>query len=73
MRIVDLIGWQMPITNEESELLDRFKDSAVIEHKTLNQREQLLASQLVNRDVLLRKNQNGQILYKTKIKENTSH
>lgn len=63
MKIIELVGWQMPINNEEADLLDKFEHSTIIEHTDLDPRQQLLAGQLVNKDVLLRRNQNGKITY----------
>ena len=66
MKIVEFTnGIQMPITNEESDVLARF-DSAdtVVIKNTLTEREQVLANQLVNKGVLIRRNQDGKIYYK---------
>jgi hypothetical protein len=65
MKIVELTTKiLMPITNEESQLLDRFSDGEVLSKNQLNEREQLLANQLTVRDVLLRTNENGKIYYR---------
>lgn len=67
MKIVELINHiQLPITNEEADVLGRFGDGEIIEKSQLDLREQHIANQLVNKDVLLRKNQNGKITYKKK-------
>jgi hypothetical protein len=69
MRIVELINHlQVPITNEESDVLGKFHESEIIEKSQLDLREQHIANQLVNKDVLLRKNQDGKIIYKKKIR-----
>jgi hypothetical protein len=68
MKIVELTTKiLMPITNEESQLLDRFSDGEVLSKNQLNEREQLLANQLTVRDVLLRTNENGKIYYRKRI------
>jgi hypothetical protein len=68
MKIVELTTKiLMPITNEESQLLDRFSDGDVLSKNQLNEREQLLANQLTVRDVLLRTNENGKIYYRKRI------
>lgn len=69
MKIVELLNSvQLPITNEESDLLNRFDDREMVPRAELNERQQLVANQLVNKDVLLRRNQDGKIFYKKKIK-----
>jgi len=53
------------ITNEEADLYNKFDEQTLVMAKhELNDREQLIANQLVNKDLLLRKNQDGQIIYK---------
>jgi predicted transcriptional regulator len=67
MRIIEITNSiRIPITNEESDLLGMFAESEVIEKTKLSERERHVANQLVNKDVLLRKNQNGKITYKKK-------
>jgi hypothetical protein len=69
MKIVELLNRvQLPITNEEADLLTKFDGNGILK-SDLNERQQHLANQLVNKDVLLRKNQDGKIIYKKKIKE----
>jgi hypothetical protein len=70
MKIVEIAGGklQLPITNEEAEVLEKFKTDP-IERRELNEREIYIANQLVNKDVLLRKNQDGKISYIKKIKD----
>lgn len=65
MRIVELTrGIQLPITNEEADVLAKFADQEVRLNKTdLTEREQVLANQLVNKGVLVRKNNEGKIQY----------
>jgi hypothetical protein len=65
MKIVELTTKiLLPITNEESQLLDRFSDGDALSKNQLNEREQLLANQLTVKDVLLRTNENGKIYYR---------
>lgn len=67
MKIIELLNHvQLPITNEESDVMGKFHEKEYIERNELNERELYVANQLVNKDVLLRKNQNGQITYKKK-------
>jgi hypothetical protein len=67
MKIVELTNkLLLPITNEESELLDRFSDDSIAKSQ-LDEREQLLANSLTVKDVLLRTNQDGKIYYKKQI------
>jgi hypothetical protein len=73
MKIVEFTnGVQLPITNEESDLLARFEDSA-IGKQSLTEREQVIANQLVNKGVLLRRNQDGQIQYSKQTNSRTSY
>lgn len=65
MKIVEIMsGLQMQITNEESDVLGRFDANSSVPKKEFNQREAYIANQLVNKNVLLRKNQDGEIVYK---------
>ena len=69
MKIVELINnIQLPITNEEAEVLERFVGDAPIAKAHLNEREQVLANQLTVKDVLLRTNTDGKIYYQKRIK-----
>ena len=68
MKIVELTNnVLLPITNEEQELLERFVGDTLIAKSHLNEREQLLANHLTNKDVLLRTNESGKIYYKKRI------
>ena len=70
MKIVELLNnWYLPITNEESDLLAQFEEGTIIFKKDLNDRQQLLANQLVIKEVLQRKNQNGKTFYSKKNKK----
>lgn len=64
MKIIEVTqGLLMPITNEESDLVSKFRDGNSVSKKDLNEREIEVANHLVNRDVLYRKNQDGRINY----------
>lgn len=68
MKIVELTNKVLlPITNEETELLAKFVDESTIAKNQLSEREQVLANQLTVKDVLLRINENGKIIYKKRI------
>lgn len=68
MKIVELTNKVLlPITNEETELLAKFVDESAIAKAQLSEREQVLANQLTVKDVLLRINENGKIVYKKRI------
>ena len=66
MKIVEVTSnLTVRITNEEADLYNRFDEATPVMAKhELNDRERLIANQLVNKDLLLRKNQDGQIIYK---------
>ena len=68
MKILELTNKiLLPITNEEQEVLEQFVDDISIAKNQFNEREQLLANSLTNKDVLLRTNQDGKIHYKKRI------
>jgi hypothetical protein len=65
MRIVELLNnITLPITNEEAEVLDMLRDNQQLFKADLDPRQQLVANHLVNKDVLLRIQENGRITYK---------
>jgi cytochrome c-type biogenesis protein CcmE len=66
MKIIEVTKHlNVAITNEEAEVLDRFdEDTPVVAKGDFTDRQQLMANQLVNKDILLRKNENGRIIYK---------
>lgn len=68
MKIIEIAGSkiQLPITNEEAEILEKFTDTR-IPRSELTEREIYIANQLVNKDVLIRKNTDGKITYSKKI------
>lgn len=68
MKIVELLNnVQVAINNEQADLLGRFQHEPRISKNALNEREQEIANQLTAQDILLRRNENGQITYKKKI------
>ena len=68
MKIVELLNnIRLPITNEEADVLGKFADLKQIAKEDFNAREQVLVNGLVNKDVLIRKNQDGKIYYRKKI------
>ena len=68
MKIVELLNKvRLPITNEESDILGKFFEAQQVYKKDLTPRETFLANQLVNKDILYRKNDEGQVYYKKKI------
>jgi hypothetical protein len=68
MKIIEIAGGklQLPITNEEAEVLEKFTNTR-LSRSELNEREIYIANQLVNKDVLIRKNTDGKITYSKKI------
>ena len=73
MKIVEFTtGLTMPITNEEAELMERFDQVTTINKRELNEREQIIANQLVNRGALVRKHQDGQITFKRQTRDRSS-
>ena len=66
MKIVEVTKhFNVAITNEEAEVLSRFDENTpVVAKSEFTDRQQLMANQLVNKDILLRKNENGRIIYK---------
>ena len=73
MKIVKIKGHlrtvEMPITNEEYDLLNKFKSRDSVSRRDLNEREVHVANMLVIKDVLHRKNQDGNITYQKKTLE----
>ena len=67
MKIIELVNnITVPITNEENDVLGKFYDKKQILRKDLNEREIAVANSLVNKDVLVRRNQDGKIAYSKK-------
>ena len=71
MKIVELTKHkiQIPINNEESELLEKFNEGQQVRRKELSEREIYIANQLVNKDILLRKTHDGKTTYSKQIKD----
>ena len=68
MKIVELVNKiRIPITNEEADVLGRFNEEKQIAKEDMSHRQSLIANQLVNKDILFRKNKNGKIYYQKKI------
>ena len=69
MKIVELLNnVQIALNNEQANLLGRFQHESKINKNALNEREQLSANQLTMQDVLMRRNENGQITYTKKVR-----
>jgi hypothetical protein len=70
MKIIELLNSiRIPITNEEAEVLSRFDESETLLKSDFDEREQLMANSLVNKDILTRKkNADGKIGFTKKIR-----
>jgi hypothetical protein len=67
MKIVELVNKiRLPITNEEADVLGQFENGRKIARADLSPRQLVVANNLVNKDVLFRKNEDGKIYYKQK-------
>lgn len=66
MKIVEVTEHlKVAITNEEADVLLQFdEDTPVVAKSDLTERQQLMANQLVNKNLLLRIKENGRIIYK---------
>ncbi len=66
MKIVELTqNINVAITNEEADMLSQFdEETPVMARGDMDDRQQLMANQLVNKNLLTRKNENGRIIYK---------
>jgi hypothetical protein len=70
VRIVELLNKiTLPINNEEADLLREFDDQSEVHKADLDPRQQYIANQLVNKDVLRRIRENGRITYRKKISQ----
>jgi hypothetical protein len=64
MRIFEIAtGWHLPISNEEYSVWKKI-GSETYKKAQLSERETVLANQLVVKDLLVRKNLDGEIHYK---------
>ena len=66
MKIIEVAGNpSVAITNEEADVLLQFdEDTPTIAKGDLNERQQIMANQLVNKNLLVRLKENGRIIYK---------
>jgi hypothetical protein len=66
VKIVELTqNINVAITNEEADMLSQFdEDTPVMAKGDMDDRQQHMANQLVNKSLLTRKNENGRIIYK---------
>jgi len=66
MKIVEVTKQlQVAITNEEADVLLQFDENTpVVAKGDLNDRQQMMANQLVNKNLLLRIKENGCTIYK---------
>lgn len=66
MKIVELTQHiNVAITNEEADMLAQFDEQTPVMAKgDMDDRQQHMANQLVNKNLLIRKNENGRIIYK---------
>ena len=70
MKIVELLNkLSLPITNEESDVLGMFSEKSEISKSELDPRAQVVANQLVNKDVLYRNTKDGKVYYRKKIQQ----
>jgi hypothetical protein len=70
MKIVEVLnGLSVAITNEEADLLLQFDEQTPsIARRDLDERKQIMANSLVNKNVLKRIKENGRVIYKRKIR-----
>jgi hypothetical protein len=66
MKIVEVTrNLSVAITNEEADMLSQFdEDTPVMAKSDMDDKQQLLANQLVNKNLLVRTNENSGIAYK---------
>jgi len=66
VKIVELTqNINVAITNEEADMLSQFdEETPVMAKSDMDDRQQHMANQLVNKNLLTRKNENGRIIYK---------
>lgn len=69
MKIIELVNnVNIQITNEELDVLGLFYNTPKIAKNDLNAREQIIANNLVNKDILKRIKHEGKIIYKKTVK-----
>lgn len=65
MKIIELIHQpNIAVTNEELELLDQLRDLDSLSKKELTERQQYIIDNLVKKDLVIRRKQDGSIIYK---------
>ena len=57
-------GITVAITNEEQDVLEMLRDKGTVNKTKMSEREQTIANQLVNKNIIVRKKSNEQITYK---------
>jgi|TARA_B110000285_G_C14859323_1_gene483776 hypothetical protein len=57
-------GITVVITNEEQDVLEMLRDEGTVNKTKMSEREQTIANQLVNKNIIVRKKSNEQITYK---------
>ena len=70
MKIIELTqNLNVAITNEEADMLLKFdEDTPEMATGDMDERQQLMANQLVIKNLLTRTNENGRIIYKRRIR-----
>jgi hypothetical protein len=70
MKIIELTqNLNVAITNEEADMLLKFdEDTPEMAKGDMDERQQLMANQLVIKNLLTRTNENGRIIYKRRIR-----
>jgi len=65
MKIIELTNnILLPVTNEESDLLTQFESKELVDKNEMTEREQVLASNLVNKGILERRRLDGKVNYR---------
>jgi hypothetical protein len=68
MKIIELLNnIKLPLNNEEADVLQMFDNESTIRKSELNDRQLVIANNLVNKDVLGRIRKNGKTFFKKKI------
>jgi hypothetical protein len=67
MKIIELLNnISLPLTNEEADLLNRLELESRLDKKNLNLRENLIADQLVKKNVISRHKNNETVYFRKK-------
>lgn len=68
MKITEILksgqSFFVALNNEEAELLKELRQRESVMKSDLSERQQIIANQLVNKDLLLRINENNRIVYR---------